>query len=392
MPLPGIFIVIAVCANAVPFFYGQTLFDANMVTTAARPWQILAITSLLIATVTSLLIATVVAIVEGRAAIRTQSSMTWAIGILAIYLMFNSLISSIPQISALYSLIFMVVAYAIHIIRLSPNTWETVLRRLSVVSLTMLILFVMIKHREGRWYGAVHPNFMGGWIIVQASLIQVWRGKIKWLGLAALLLLAILVDSRFSFLAMLILIVSTEVLRRLHSPTRLMIFGLICGLALLIAGGYIWSILIGEGARSAFGDISGRTERWSTAFLRIQDHPYFGYGFRTSRAEFQTAHSGIITLWEELGISGAVGYLALLASRMATLFRLSMNADNIATRRLSIVFLGTLLAYMSPLLFQPNYLNFGDPIGILILLYLFINLNEAHRPRRIRHSHCVSPA
>tara|TARA_R110000868_G_scaffold29049_2_gene108028 strand:+ start:14196 stop:15341 length:1146 start_codon:yes stop_codon:yes gene_type:complete len=376
VPLPGVLIVIAVCANAIPFFYGQTLFDAPAVTAAARPFQYLAIGALLMATC--------LAILQGRAAIDTRSNMSWAIGVMTIYLMFNSLVSDLPQVSTLYSLIFGTVAYAITVIRLRPDAWERVFKCLSAASLAMLFVFVMVKDREGRWYGAVHPNFLGGWLIVQASLIQVWRGKIKWLGTAALLVIVILVDSRFSFLAILILIFSTELLRRLNSPSRLMIFGLVCGLALLIVGGYIWSILIGEGARSAAGGISGRTERWETAFSRIAEHPFFGTGFRTSREEFLTAHSGIITLWEELGIFGAVGFLSLFFSRMAMLFRLSMTSGDMATRRLAIVFLGTLLAYTSPLVFQPNYMNFGDPIGILILLYLFTSLPTGKHRNRSR--------
>ncbi len=108
------------------------------------------------------------------------------------------------------------------------------------------------------------------------------------------------------------------------------------------------------------------------AFDRISHHPIFGGGFRTattidavSETGLVGAHSGWISALDELGTIGFIGFLIMYFGRGIELFQALQRSHEASQRTLYAMFLAGLAANIVPLTFQPNYINFGDPLGVI---------------------------
>ncbi len=367
----GYFLAAAIVANTIPYFIGSEISDLGQSSEAAKTWQYIS--------VATLFSAYLLCVLSGKTSIKLDGTAYWAIGPLSFYLLVNAFFSEQSDTSAAYAILFLAVVISIATVKLRPEEWLVAFRQTSLLSAAVMLAFVLTKHSNGRYYGTVHPNFVGSWIFVQAVLIYLWPGWYRWIGMVALAIFTVVVDSRFCGLALIIFIAATEMLARIRSPRQILQFAIVGLAAILLAGPYLAAFLEGEGARSLSGGIAGRFDRWDLTFAHIAERPWLGYGFRTSRQAIIGGHSGITTIVAELGVIGALIFISLFAGRLRTLYTHVAHPESQASRKLAIMMLGALVAYISPLTFQPNYLNFGDPIGILILLCLFVRIPRHHQ-------------
>lgn len=357
-------LALAVVANVIPFFRGETLEDTVWVYDAALTWQLVSIAALLLA-----------AVLFGRFEIGKNDTLRLAAGPFTSYLFVNSLLSESVEMPLLYTGAFFLVIVLIGIIRLAASEWLRVFRFTSILLVAMVIFLISTKTLVDRYVGAIHPNLMGTWLVVMAILSAAWQNWLRWFIFITALVVGFMVDSRYCVLAALLFLVSFEFLINVGSPRRLFTLIIAIGFIGLVAGSGILSFVEGEGARSLTeGGISGRVDLWDESSFRILEHPLFGSGFRSTLVTNNISHSGFLTLCEELGIIGVALFLVLIISRGGEFFRALRCSDDHDMRRLCSILGAGLIADIIPFAFQPNYLNFGDPLGLLVLLILFLEL------------------
>jgi hypothetical protein len=361
-----VLLAFALVANVIPYFRGETFEDAVWLHDAALSWQIVSIAALMLA-----------AILFGRFQIGKNETLRLAAGPFTSYLFLNSLVSESLDISLLYTGTFLFVIMLIGIIRLAASDWLRVFRFTSLLLVAMVIFLISTKTLVDRYVGAIHPNMMGTWILVMAILATAWQNWLRWFIFIVALVVGFMVESRFSCLAVLLFVASFEFLITVHTPRRVLMFIIAIGFIGLVAGSAILTFVEGEGPRSlAEGGISGRVDLWDESSLRISEHPFFGSGFRSTLVTYDISHSGFLTLCEELGMVGIGLFFVLITVRGAELIRAHRCSDGRDTQRLCSILVAGLIADIVPFAFQPNYLNFGDPLGLLILLILFLEIRS----------------
>ncbi|WP_146159814.1 O-antigen ligase [Bradyrhizobium sp. MOS002] len=354
----------ALISNVIPFFRGENADDAELVYETARSWQLAGLLALVLA-----------AALLGR--FRVVKTRAFLFGVsLALYLVLNSSLSALPEVSLTYASIFMFILLLISMLRLEAIDWLRIFRITSLVLAPMLIFFVATKQLQDRYVGAIHPNIMGTWIFVIAVLAAAWASWVRWPICGAAIAIGVIVDSRFSVLGSILFIAAFWVFSASHSPRKALLA--VIGAAVVIAvlsETPLVGFIAGEGERSLTeGGISGRTELWDASYARILEHPLLGSGFRATVEAQLISHSGLLTLIEELGLIGLVLFAVLIALRSMELFQTARYSQSPDTRHLSSILLAGLIANAVPFAFQPNYLNFGDPLGLLMLMILFTNI------------------
>lgn len=380
-------IVLSVCisftSNIIPYFIGNTIHDAYLTYRAARSWQFVGVGGILAAGLFSL----ARFLVAGRVKVENDAALLLLLLPFSVYLAINAMFAQSIEIASVYTALFFSLGLSISVIRLTPHAWIRILRLVSLLLLSLLLVFVLVKSEVGRYYGAVHGNFIGMWVLVLAILLDSWSSPLRWCGIAAASAVAVVVDSRFSILGMILYFAASGILARRLAPLKLVRFLLSVGILAILVGSVLAAYFLNSGARSLEGGISGRFELWSYGIDRALEQPWLGYGFRNSPELLQISvqsQSGIITMWEELGIFGVAIFLGTLFVRVVTLFKFTGAAYDEDTRRLSALLIGTIMAYISPVIFQPNYLNFGDALGVMMLFVLFIQVapNSKVEPMR----------
>lgn len=134
------------------------------------------------------------------------------------------------------------------------------------------------------------------------------------------------------------------------------------------------------------GDFSGRTAMWQAGLAYLDRRPLTGYGFKTrtsgdllSGPSF-SAHSGAINVALDVGIIGA---LLFIAWYMASLYRCFETSERYDQRSLAVC-AAFLVANVPLLVIEPNYISFGHPTAFALLLSLFSPI--ALRPQRMRRA------
>jgi O-antigen ligase len=371
LSLIGLPITVAIIANTIPYFNGTTYLDSYLIFQAAPRWQIVGLAAIFIALLLSL------ALHKFNLSFSTAISA----GPFALFLLIDSMLSVTVTTSLFYAALFLAVAISIAGIRLPPADWLTIFSRVAFVMITMIMVFCAIKPfiPELRAYGAVHPNTIGDWAIVTTVLSSVWSARFRWCVAACMLALCIAVDSRFAFLFLMIFILVMHVIENRQSVKSMFYVVTIAVLIVCVLSGVIVQFVEGSGERSLSGGISGREERWEASLIRIEERPTFGYGFRSAHQEDElhailTPHSGLLSLMQELGLIGTGLFVWMVIARVIGLLDILRKNYGPKATKLAIVFVSFMAAYISPFLFEPNYINFGDPLGILFLLVLFIQI------------------
>ncbi len=362
------------CANVAPLFRGQIYADRYLIDDIAKFGQIAGIVLLAMA-----------------AALKSdlrlgQNKIFILISVpFSMYLFLNVAFSIAPEITVQYAFLFLLITTSLCVLRMRPEDWLKTFRVSSLLLSCALIVFMMTKTIDDRYWGAVHPNTFGTWILTTAILASAWGNWFRWFVIGLTVYGGVMVDSRFSVLAILFLATSFMFLKSAVSLRKMIPTALILGVVVIAVWSLSSSFFLGSGERSfAEGGISGRDELWEGAFDRISHHPIFGGGFRTattidavSETGLVGAHSGWISALDELGTIGFIGFLIMYFGRGIELFQALQRSHEASQRTLYAMFLAGLAANIVPLTFQPNYINFGDPLGLFVMVVLFTTVRRS---------------
>jgi O-antigen ligase len=355
--------------QVIPFFQGHSYEDADVeqLLEAARRWQSISIFTLGVAAF----------LIHGLR-FGENKTFLYTIWAFSLYLLLNSMLSVSPETSIFYSVLFCGVAVLIAAVQLDAGDWLRVFRIASLALLVALLAFCSTKSLDAyRHWGAVHPNTLGTWALITVIMARAWRNWLRWLGLLVPLYVAFKVESRFAVLGMLTFVMVVEFIDASRTRARWQIPALLAAVVISIAA---WDVIGGffeqQGARSLDEGISGRIELWDESLERISDQPVFGYGFRSTRVTENISHSGLLTLIEELGFVGLILFIGMVALRVTELVRGHRNSENPDSRWLYSILLGGLVGNISPFLFQPNYFNFGDVLGVFVMFILFMHIKH----------------
>jgi hypothetical protein len=364
------------CANVVPLFRGQTWDDRFLVYEIAQPAQIAGLAFLALA-----------AALKSDLRLSQNRAFMLITVPFSIYLFLNVAFSVAPDVSVQYAFLFFLTTTMLCTLRMEPDDWLKTFRLASLLLSIALIVFMAIKTRDDRYWGAIHPNIFGTWILATAILASSWDHWFRWFVVGLTVLAGVLVDSRFSVLAILLLSTSFMFMKSTTSFRKMLPTIVVIGVVVFAVWSLSSSFFIGSGERSlAEGGISGRDVLWEDALDRISHHVVFGAGFRTSttievisETGVLGAHSGWISALDELGLIGFVGFLAMYFGRAFELFRALRNSRGSSERTFYATFLAGLVANVVPLTFQPNYINFGDPLGLFVMVVLFTSVRRTRK-------------
>ncbi len=225
-----------------------------------------------------------------------------------------------------------------------------------------------------RWLGGIHPNIYGASIITAIALSTFASFKFFNISFLICLTCAVIVSSRYAMISSVIIYISFCIMNyRRCGWFQIFILIVIFFIVLfdfLFSGaeGYVGSALqLGSSDRGLSSGLTGRDSHWSYFIPQISDRPFLGYGFR-NRESFYGAHNGFMNLILECGILGSTLILSYLLIRILSLIKEFINTENNEVRgRLLSVSIGVIFAVN----LQPQFINFGDPMGLLVMILLF---------------------
>lgn len=333
------------------------------------------------------LLTVLVQLIRGRASIRVDRPLVWAIAY-GVWALASGLWTTSTD-GSLYLLSSLAIAFAYMLAFASlPESQRDIERLLMVFALVSLFVGFLSLPRvsqtlgfgdvlqAGRSQGAVgDPNLFGALQLVILPLIIVLVGVARDYRLKVVLYCSILVNlasvftslSRGAFLGLVVFLVLLVV-----APFRLL-FGsrrnkaiVLCVVALgaaVISVRHSTSLndrvqTIFERGSSGTQQGSGRLELWKAAETSISDRPWLGLGYGafpaasntllletpgvnlegyTPRPNGEPVHSAYIESVAELGFPGLVLYLGLLISTGSSLWRTALRAHEVGAELLAMV-------------------------------------------------------
>ncbi len=260
------------------------------------------------------------------------------------------------------------------------NDESSVFAALAIVLIGYLVAVPLVFGApDDRFYGTIHPNFYGGVALTAAACISLSKKWFLRIGQLVALAGAISVSSRFAFAAILFVIGAEQILfavARRGSAWRLWLqLGLVAVLAIYFAPNVLDLLDIDDPDRGFGAGISGRTDLWDVAIDYIFEDP-LGWGFKNS-FDLMSGHNGFLNLVLDFGVLPAVAIVATFIWHLWNMwnaFWAGRTRGRPDAGETSQAIAGNLFICFSALLlagfFQPQLLNFGDPIGVLFLIIL----------------------
>ena len=186
--------------------------------------------------------------------------------------------------------------------------------------------------------------------------------KVRWAAIAAGIVMAVIVSSRGSMVAMVAFFAVYYTIQKGTFKAALYAFGaLAAATAVLLASPTLQHIVfedilhVHDKARGIGSGFTGRWELWQQGLEAFWDRPILGYGFRatTHGGGFGGVHSGYIKILIETGFVGAILVIAAVIVEMVRRFRLGISfrdlppaaapgIDVVETARINAVVCGTL--------------------------------------------------
>ena len=299
--------------------------------------------------------------------------------ILAVTIFHAFYVRDIKNIQYSFLLLISIPAFSLIWNRFS-NDISSVFAALSISLIGYLVAVPLVFGApDYRYYGTIHPNTYGGVALAAAACISLSKNKYLRIGQLVTLAGAISVDSRFATLGIIVIIGAEQIAsamvtgRRAWGPwVRL---GLLAVLAISFAPSEINIFSTDDSERGLAGGISGRTELWELAIEYIITDP-LGYGFKSSFG-VESGHNGFLNLAIQFGLVPAILIVSTFIRYMWNLLN-ELRAERTtrhagapkASPTLAMNLLICFLALLAGGFFQPQLINFGDPIGVLFLLIL----------------------
>jgi hypothetical protein len=284
---------------------------------------------------------------------------------------------------------FLVLSLAWHI---DPARFRRVMLIAGVVLLCYLYA-LLLRHGISRTsIGGTNRNRIGQAALTAVICLFLSQSKIKWIGFAVGLALALLVNSRGTLASFCVFAAVYYVLR--HGMGRSVLVGLLAVVGITIAlvlprvGRNASDVLIndiarlhdkGRGLGSGF---AGRWETWEQGMKVFAKSPAIGHGFRSriggGTGDEYFAHSGYVNLLADTGLIGAalvigtLGYEFFKRLGITTRLRGELahpwpQPEQLQTLELNSVICAFLIIQGALWLIEPLYLNLGATLSVLFL-------------------------
>ena len=218
------------------------------------------------------------------------------------------------------------------------------------------------------------------------------RRSIRWLAIAAAIVIALLVTSRGTMVALgAFLAVYYIINKGTFKAVAYAFLGIVFFSIVLIASNSLREVLfedvmrLHDKARGIGSGFTGRFDYWKQAIEAFWKRPLFGYGFRATThgggGEYGAIHSGYIKILVETGLVGgilvisAVVIEAVRRLRIALQFRSMLpqaapGIDVVETTRVNTVVCATIALTMTMWVYEQLYINLGSVISIVFFLMM----------------------
>lgn len=141
--------------------------------------------------------------------------------------------------------------------------------------------------------------------------------------------------------------------------------------------------------RGTASGFTGRTELWEDGWEIFKQNPFFGIGPRMEANYMQdnatNAHSGYISIFSQYGAIGASLFFTLALIRIVKLW-----SQAIESRPMANVGTAFICGYGVNAIFDPKLLNIGNPVSLLMLMFLFLPTGGSRRKLPFAPSRHVS--
>jgi hypothetical protein len=244
--------------------------------------------------------------------------------------------------------------------------------------------------------GGIQRNRFGQAAFTGAICLFLYRGKLKWAGLAACLIYAVLVNSRGTMLATGLFVASYLALKFGLGRSILAVLGMaMLGVVLMTVpkfGQRMQDALlervarVNEAGRGLGSGFSGRWQTWEDGLAAFKQSPAIGHGFRTRvpgdpPGPSYSAHSGYVNLLADSGLAGtamvlgAIIYDFIKRYRSLGAVRRQYGGDHVPpelldTFELNCVICAFMVAEAELWLFEPLYINLGSCLSVLFLMLI----------------------
>jgi hypothetical protein len=338
----------------------------------------------------------------GLATILDQSIQFWAtvkgrlLGGFCLLMLATSPLSLDPVRSALYSIATLgVLLICFWAWQMDYDRFRRVMLMAAIVLMGFLMLLIVHHGMSRASIGGINRNRIGQAALTAAICMFLYRGKLKWVGMAGCMGFALLVNSRGTMLAAGVFTCTYLVLKFGFGRSLLALLGLALASVLFVAVPSIGQrtqaklvddvIGLHDQNRGLGSGFSGRLETWKTGLAAFARSPAIGHGFRSralgASGDAYLSHSGYVNLLGDTGLAGAALVLGALAYDFLQRFR-AINATRrmyggdhvpptlVDTYELNCVICAFMAAESLLWLYEPLYLNLGASLSILFMLLI----------------------
>lgn len=283
---------------------------------------------------------------------------------------------------AVNSAVFLGAALVMRTLGYSYNLRQALFLGSAVLALFILLAYALHGPPAGRWLGGIHPNVFAASCVALVGLS--FFGPRWWSDLALFIALAasLGVSSRYAMLVCILLYCLVWSFNIRHMGPLRLLFLIAMPMSLFFdflirAEGSVLSnaLQLQDAARGLASGISGRDGHWAYFLPQFLEHPLLGYGFR-NRAAYIGAHNGFLDICLQMGLIGAAPFFLFWLMRLGRLFKDAAATPKTEFRgRQFALLLGLSLGAQ----LQPQFINFGDPFGMMVIFCLFSRDNfERH--------------
>lgn len=237
------------------------------------------------------------------------------------------------------------------------------------LTLTVFLPLVLYGLPQNRWVGGIHPNLYSavviGWMMAGLLSFRRCGGLLFPIALA----LAVTVSSRYAMVGVSLMAAIYIGLHPRIAPGLKLLLGLASTSLLLLPpvwGAIRHAVLLDDAGRGLGGGVSGRFDMYGVFWPQLVESPWIGYGFR-ARDAYLPSHNGYLTLFLEDGVIAGFLIVFWVAARIAQSTLAVMQGGE---RLRTLVCAGGLSSIALGAFFQPQLINFGDPMGLIFLLLL----------------------
>lgn len=288
-----------------------------------------------------------------------------------VILIFVMSLASLDMATVIYSLVFLFLVVNFHYFWFLKRSERTLFYKASclMIFLYLSLAFLINGAPHNRWVGGIHPNILTSASVAGGVFALLGFKRAGPFFLLAFLASAVVVSSRYAMVILVLLFVlraasSIKKITIQNAIISLVAIGILL-LAIVIKQDSIVSALeINSTARGLGSGLSGRTELYDLFIPQISQHPFSGFGFR-QRTEYYGVHNGYLNFVLENGVVIGISFIFLLGFNICRSAFSYLNSDD----ETKMIF-GGFLSVAIGCFFQPQLINFGDPMGVVFIFLL----------------------